>query len=158
MKTENEFNAYLSKELKRWRPEVYTMKAADKFRTGVSDFILWGWGRSVALETKFIKEWPSERGKLLKHPFTGPQLTFFRNIQGTGCHAFGLIAVKEERKMFAISAGHIPESGNWKTKDFLDCSPVCVTLDWKSIESLLAYLFSHESSPFHKAYSERRYG
>ncbi|NDG28273.1 MAG: hypothetical protein EB120_13995, partial [Proteobacteria bacterium] len=75
MKNENEFNAALSKALRRLQPRVFMIKASDKFTIGISDFLIFGFGKTLALECKYAREWPSDKAQLLKHPFTGEQQT-----------------------------------------------------------------------------------
>ena len=123
MRDEKAFNSHLSKCFKAMeRPgEDFTfyMKAADKFRSGVSDFLLWRRGYSIALETKFVKKLGGDSSLLLKHVFSGPQRTFLESVALSGNEAFGLVAVDEARTMYLIPSEEIPESGNWKTHEFL---------------------------------------
>ncbi len=113
MKTEHEFNAYLSKELKKLKPAVYAQKMSDRFAVGVSDFLLFHNGRATVFETKFVRELPKRNGKVLSHAFDGKQLTYFKSISNTGNSAFGVVGVGEEKTAYVIPFYNIPESGNW---------------------------------------------
>lgn len=118
MKNENEFNAALSKSLRRLQPSVFIIKASDKFTIGISDFLIFGFGKTLALECKYVREWPSDKALLLRHPFTGEQQTFLESMQLSGHAAFGLVAVGETKEMFLIPGSRIPRDGNWDTGSF----------------------------------------
>ena len=124
MKTEGDFNAALSKQFRK--AGIFAIKVADKFTIGISDFLILHNSVTLALECKFISEWPSDRAQLLKHPFTGEQLTFMESVRLAGHRAIGLVAVKEAGKMILIESQAIPESGNWNTGDFRGMSRISV--------------------------------
>ncbi len=143
MKDENEFNSKISKALKPLETRenfTFAVKAADKFRSGVSDFMIYRGGRATALENKFLRKWPSDRSKLLSHPFSGPQITYLESLKLAGCGAYGMIGVEEEKAMFLIPQTHIPENGNWKTGEFK--SRAFQRIDWLDVDSLLEELFN----------------
>jgi len=117
MKDENAFNQYLGKELtKMHQQRLYHMKAADKFRSGVSDFLIWKTFTSAAVECKFVggKEQlnSDSKKKLLSHPFTGEQITFLESIARTGNRAWGLVFFNFAKQMILIPWDKIPEGGN----------------------------------------------
>lgn len=118
MKTEHEFNAYLSKEFKKLKPAFYAQKMSDRFAVGVSDFLLFHSGRATVFETKFIRELPKRNGKVLSHAFDGKQLTYFKSISNTGNSAFGVVGVGEEKTAYVVPFYNIPESGNWSATQF----------------------------------------
>lgn len=118
MRNENAYNAYLSKELRKLHSEgLYHTKTSDRFTAGISDFLIWWKGKSIALEVKFIKEFTT-KGDLLAHPFTGAQLTFLESIHFSGNNAYGLVAVGSEKRMYAIPWSTIPINGNWINDEF----------------------------------------
>lgn len=119
MRDENALNSHIGKQLTKLQPRgLAYMKAADKFRSGVSDFLVWWQGNSFAIEVKFIKDWPSDKAKLLTHQFKPEQITFLENIDLSENGAFGLVGVDSERLMYLIPLELIPRSGNWKTGEF----------------------------------------
>jgi len=125
MRDESAFNQYLGKELtKLHQQKLSHMKAADKFRSGVSDFLVWWMGTSLALECKFVKntgQLPYDsKKKLLSHPFTGEQITFLEGISLSGNLAWGLVALDFSKQMILIPCREIPEVGNWRICDFLE--------------------------------------
>jgi hypothetical protein len=117
MKGENDFNRDLAKDLRGFKGLHY-VKVSDKFTIGISDFIIWMEGTSIALESKFVKDWPKGHLPLLGHEFTGPQQTFLESVARTGNRAFGIVYVDCERKIFVIPWDHIPRNGNWTTEEF----------------------------------------
>ena len=156
MRGENEFNRHLSKELKKLKPKTFHLKVSDRFQSGVSDFLLIRDGRAVALEVKFVKKVGSGEAKLLSHPFTGPQLSFFRNVVGSGGKAFGLIAVGSERKFYLIPFSNI-SSGNWSKDEFIKYQEVFSDFDYdrrvfafKDVEPMVDRLFKEDSNDTNK--------
>lgn len=141
MKDENAFNAHLSKELKKLeRPGAdftFYMKAADKFRSGVSDFIIWRRSLSIAIESKFTKL--IGNGLLLSHPFSGPQLTFLESIALSGNEAYGLVGIGEEKAMYLIPYKQIPREGNWQSSDFFKRG--FYSFSFGSVEPMLDNIF-----------------
>ena len=118
MKNENDFNKFLSKELRKLGPSLFALKASDKFSAGVSDFLTWYNCHSTVIESKFVRDWPSDRAKLLQHTFTGPQRTFMESVELAGCRGIGLVGIGSEKRFFVVDFSQIPEGGNWKTWDF----------------------------------------
>lgn len=120
MKDENAFNAHISKELKKLeRPGpdfTFYLKAADKFRSGVSDFIIWRRSLTIAIESKFAKV--VGNGLLLSHNFSGAQITFLESMALAGNEAYGLVGVGEEKAMYLVPYNQIPREGNWQAKEF----------------------------------------
>jgi hypothetical protein len=116
MKTENDFNRFLSEEIKRLSPDIFYFKAADKYGLGVPDFLLWGYGYSTVFETKFIQEMPARNTtKLLKHTFKRTQQSFIKKIIATDNPGWGIIGCKASRVIYVINGDAIPESGNLNT-------------------------------------------
>jgi hypothetical protein len=115
MRNEDAFNAYLSKKLNAFSPEIAKLKMAEKYHVGIPDFCLWKGGRSVVVESKLIKSFgkPASKASLLKHPFTGPQQTFLQTMMRAGVPAFGLIGVDDIRDMLLLPANLIPPDGTW---------------------------------------------
>lgn len=120
MRDENAFNAKIAEKLKRMEKPgptfTHYLKAADRFRSGVSDFLIWRSGITLAMENKYIKGWGNPGAALLNHTFDGAQQTFLESQELAGCKAFGLVGVADG--MYLIHRKQIPESGNWKTFEF----------------------------------------
>lgn len=120
MRTENDFNAYLSKELRKHIPDLHFSKLSDKHIAGIPDFMLWSMATSRGLESKMITGFPkTDKGRILtKHPFTQKQLSYMGFMEKTANHAFGLIFCKENNFMYLVRHKDIPESGNWSYGEF----------------------------------------
>lgn len=146
MKGENAYNAFLSKELKKFSPEIFHTKVADRFRVGVSDFLLWGLGASAAVEVKFIAKAPSPGAQLLKHPFVGPQRAFLRAMTAAGSLGWGLVVIGDRGAVYTVDSRHIPENGNWVTSEFL-CNPTLNVRSFgiKETRRLAFHLLTKES-------------
>lgn len=140
MKSEGEYNAFLSKEFKKRSPELHSVKIADKFSVGISDFIIWNCATSAGLEVKFIKDWPiRSTTKILKHPFAGAQKTFLESIALTRNAGWGLIAVESEKRAYAIPYDKIPDTGNWTHEDFL--IEGFTWIHYEDVDNLIKLLF-----------------
>jgi penicillin-binding protein-related factor A (putative recombinase) len=115
--TENKFNAKLSQYLRKTK--THYVKVSDRTTVGISDFLIWHEGMSVALETKRIPCLPcKDTARILGHPFSRPQIRFLKNMILSGNLGYGLIAVDSEKTMYLIPTDEIPESGNWALDDF----------------------------------------
>lgn len=138
MKNENAFNAYLSKEFRaRHSKGIYHTKVSDKFTAGISDFLLWGKSLSAAAETKLVKTLDLRPDTiLLKHPFSGAQLTFLESIWLTGNPAWGIVGVVDSRSIYVIEGMHIPKNGNWLVSEFKN-QPYKKRFEWDDIDGLL---------------------
>lgn len=144
MRTENDYNAFLSKELRKRMDHLRFIKASDKHIGGVPDFIMWSDGTSRGFETKFINDFPkTERGKILSHVFKPKQITFLSDMQKTANYGFGGIFCKATGFLYVMSVESIPEDGNWTNGDFqaLVHSGEVVLFEKSDIDGLLKYLF-----------------
>lgn len=138
MKTENDFNAYLSKELRRLSPGLHFVKASDKFTVGIADFLLWRGSRSAAMETKFVREIPGDNALLLKHEFGGAQATFLESIGLTGNGAFGLVGIGSVGTMYLIPWKNLKP--NWKVSEFKTSGYTAINI--KDVPLLAQSLFT----------------
>lgn len=125
MKTENEFNALMSSKLRTmWGMTedcIFHMKPNDRITDGISDFIIWFQGKTLAMENKFIKDIKDgSKAQVLQHVFSGAQLSFLRSQRYAGNRAMGLVAVDAHKCFYIFELSEIPESGNWKSDEFLD--------------------------------------
>lgn len=130
MKTEGEFNAWLSKKCKKMKPNTKYLKIADKFTVGISDFLIWRNGKTLAIESKFVKKMPTRgTSKILSHIFKGEQKTFLEDMELSGNTAYGVIGIHTELLVF-IPHILIPESGNWTKEDFDHCKNNFEVFPW----------------------------
>ena len=140
MKTEGQFNAYLSKEIKRYSPRVHVIKVADKFTTGISDFIIWCNGRSMGLESKFIDDLPKRKStKIFSHPFSGAQVTFLESLNLAGSFGFGIVAIESQKKFYVIDYDRIPPGGNFTLEEWESTGKIPWNYD--QVEDFIQYYF-----------------
>ena len=135
MKTEGNFNSHLSKQFKKLAPDVHYLKASDRFAVGVSDFLVFGKGKTLAIESKFVNTVPGDNVRLLNHEFTGPQLTFLESMELAGCRALGLVGIKEFGRMYLIERRFL--KNNWKVREFLELLPEFAEYEFKEVPKML---------------------
>jgi hypothetical protein len=141
MKTENDYNAFLSKQLKKFSPQVHTIKISDKFTAGISDFLIFCNHKSLGLETKFEKAFPKrETSQVLSHSFSGPQITFLESLALTGNMGYGVVCIEEEESMYVFPYQTIPANGNFTLKEFN--AKFIAKIPMKDIESLVEFFFN----------------
>jgi len=141
----------MSRELKkiRW---IHFIKAADKYSPGISDFLIWGQGKGVFIENKFVKIRPSPNSKLLTHPFSSKQVSFLRGMTiVSGCPAWGVIYIASEKTLHCVPSWLLPFEGNWKTKDFFAEHTFPVT----DIEKMIQTIFSEENKCLYQQLQEK---
>lgn len=139
MKNEDAFNHWLSKELKTFRPDVMALKMAEKFHIGVADFMFVKGGKVVYVETKFLREPPTSKNTVLKHPFSGAQLTFLRNMQKAGARCFGAVGLGYADEILIFTYDELPMWGNWSLAAWQDAKAEAFHFD--HLERMLDYLF-----------------
>jgi hypothetical protein len=143
MSSEGDFNSDLAKELKKYRPQVFSVKSSDKYTAGISDFLLWGNGKSVGLEVKLshqgLDDFNKPKKPMLVHTFSPGQMLFLRHIRATGNQAYGLVVCKPHKSMFLVDTPLINTTGNVSLEAILSCR--CFGIDAAGVEGLLAYLF-----------------
>lgn len=131
MKDENAFNRHLGSELVKFRPGVFYQKISDRFNIGISDFLIWSNGRTLALETKFTQKVEPTKKKMLNRPFTGAQITFLENMALAGNTSYGYIAEGESKSGWMVPYQSIKEAGgNWSGEDFLRGTKGTIRIPW----------------------------
>jgi hypothetical protein len=114
-------------------PGAVVLRPNDSYTIGIPDILAWvpGGGLqpwSIAIEAKVISplmEDPFHRGRrtgqMLKHPFTGPQMSMLRKLKAAGVDAFGLVRVAQDICM-RIQPEHLPvKSGNFTYEELMNC-------------------------------------
>jgi len=138
VKTEGEFNAWMSKEYKRRSSQgVYALKVSDRFQVGIADFIVWRNGKSVAHENKAISDFPKTDKLILKHVFDGAQTTWLETFELAGNRSYGIIVVLKLGKFYVFDRKHIPLSGNFKMSEFDAIPKKVFNIDNESFEEFL---------------------
>ena len=137
MKTENEFNAFVTKQIQKLGSSYKAIKASDRFHIGISDWLIYHDGKAIAVESKFIKKRPKS-GKLLQHVITGPQITFLKTMELAGTRGFVIIGMGDLGQIAVIPTDNIPKEGNYNVKDLN-------AVRWyffNEIERMLDFMFS----------------
>lgn len=120
MKTENDFNAYLTKEIRKLGTDYRAVKLCDRFKIGLADWLMFYKGKPVALEAKFVKTLPKTKAKkVLGHPITGPQISFLVGMELAGVRGFAIVASSSDSMMRLIPTHEIPPTGNFTLEEFL---------------------------------------
>jgi len=138
VRTENELNSLLSRELKKVEQlhGTVSLKTSDRFQVGISDFLIWHNDTSIGIESKFTKSLPKKDGLVLSRPFTGPQRTWLSRMSRTGCGGFGLVGIDSLKTAYVFHRAHIPESGNWTKSEFEKALSWALPLSLKGQDSL----------------------
>lgn len=126
----------LLKSINTMWPTSTTLRAVDKFTLGVPDIMAWipmseKYPWSVAIEAKALDPLmpdPFHRGRrtglMLKHPFTGPQISTLRKLKTSGVFAIGLVRASDDTA-FRILPDDLPAtSGNFTHEQMLDIGTV----------------------------------
>lgn len=122
--------------IRRMWPDAADLRAVDKFTLGVPDVLAWvpmgaAFPWAIAMEAKALNPLmpdPYHRGRrtglMLKHPFTGPQISKLRELKRAGVEAFGIVRASEDTA-FRIEPHDIPiETGNFTHEQLIAISTV----------------------------------
>jgi hypothetical protein len=110
MKGENEFNQFVTSQIKKMGTSYKAFKVSDRFHIGASDWIIFHNGNAVVVEAKYIDK-IKDRGAVLNYKITGPQLTFMRSMSLAGVTGWVFIGVREGGKIITLPASIVPENG-----------------------------------------------
>lgn len=141
MKNENEFNRHLKSGFQKVGTSIKAIKVSDRFHIGASDWLVFVKGNCHAIEAKFVKKLQN-RGKLLRHVVSGPQVTFMHSMELAGVKSWVLIGVGDLRKMFLLRWDYFYESGNMAVEDFrilLDRDEI-LSFPMSDVDELVGYL------------------
>lgn len=122
----------LMKTIAKMWPEATAMRIVDRFSLGIPDVMAWipmseKYPWSVAIEAKALDPLmpdPFHRGRrtglMLKHPFTGPQISTLRKLKKSGVLAMGLVRASDDTA-FRILPDDLPAtSGNFTHEQMLE--------------------------------------
>lgn len=117
MRTENEFNARLTKDIRKLGTTYKAIKMSDRFKIGVPDWLMFYEGRAVAVEAKFVQKIPPKR-KVLSHPVTGPQISYMKSLSLAGVPCKVIIGASFDDLVRIVSLEDLPEDGNFSSEQF----------------------------------------
>jgi len=117
MNTENDFNGYITKEIRKLGTDYKAIKLSDKFKIGLPDWIMFYRGQAVAVESKFVRRLP-KRGKVLKHPVTGPQISYLSSLSMAGVTCKVIVGAAFDSHIYVLDFTELPVGGNFYPTDF----------------------------------------
>jgi hypothetical protein len=136
--TEKGFVDSLKKQIEKGFHRAVVVRPSDNFSLGIPDLLAWipvenrpelgppvVW--AVAIEAKQLTplmEDPFHKGRrigqMLKHPFTGPQVSMLRKLGDAGVDAFGLVRASSDTA-FRFDPYHIPaNTGNFTHEELVE--------------------------------------
>lgn len=133
---ESNFVDSLMKTIAKTWPMASTMRSVDRFSLGIPDLLAWiptgeKYPWAVAIEAKTLQPLmadPFHRGRrtglMLKHEFTGPQISLLRTLRRSGVEAFGLVRASVDTA-FRIEPDAIPiATGNFTHEQLVELGAV----------------------------------
>lgn len=142
---EREFVDALIKTIRERFPGSSTLRANDNYTLGIPDVLAWipncsvdlsvrsvpGVCWAIAIEAKALHPLmpdPFHRGrrigKMLKHPFSGPQISTLRMLVRSGVEAFGLVRASADTA-FRIHPDKLPaDTGNFTYDEMIEVGEV----------------------------------
>lgn len=122
--SEKRFVEHLQRSAKQLDPSAFVWKTNDRFSLGIPDLVIVINGDMYAIEAKYTEvkgtthdSWSTSL--VLKHPFTGPQISVMRQLVKAGAYSFGVIQV-EQSEAYIVHPDNIPEGGNFTHRDLED--------------------------------------
>ena len=127
--TENEFVIGLAKGIRTAHPLAQVYRPHDAVTLGVPDLLAWipreTGCLALAVEAKqlmnYLKD-PYDPGKrtapLLHHAFSGPQITYLRELARAGVQTWGIVRVSSDAA-FRLRADQIPSTGNFTHEELV---------------------------------------
>jgi len=110
MRGENEFNQFVTAQIKKMGTSYKAFKVSDRFHIGASDWMIFHNGSAVVVEAKHIDK-IKDRGTVLSYKLTGPQLTFMQSMALAGVPGWVFIGVRDGGHIITIPASIVPENG-----------------------------------------------
>lgn len=128
---EKDFVNSLQRQIKKDYPGSVIIKPADSFSLGIPDLLAWlpidnsVW--TLAIEAKQLNKLmddPFRKGRrtgmMLKHHFSGPQISMLRKMKSAGVDAFGIVRVSCD-VAFRIEPEDIPaKTGNFTHEELME--------------------------------------
>jgi len=143
VKTENDFNRHVTKQIRLLGTSVCAVKFSDRFKAGISDWVIFKAGKAVAAEAKFIRELPGPKAaKALKHPVSGPQLTFLKKMTLCGARGFIFLGIASLKKILVINQLEVPMSGNFTPAWLIEKLEAGPVFSFHDLEGVVDYIFA----------------
>jgi hypothetical protein len=117
-------------------PQAFIIRPADNYTLGIPDLLAWipvqrpdPW--SVAIEAKRLDplmEDPFCKGRrtglMLKHIFSGPQISMLRSLKRAGVTAFGLVQASATCAFIIEPEQLNPKTGNFTWEEMVEFRPL----------------------------------
>jgi len=114
--SEKSFVIGIQRSITRLHESAFVWKTNDRFSLGMPDLMVVIDGLLYALEAKSIK-WPINAKKVLKHPFSGPQMSVIKQLHAAGAFASGIVGVSRESARLVLP-GAFNKNGNFTKEEF----------------------------------------
>ncbi|MCJ7523200.1 MAG: hypothetical protein MUP21_13425 [Dehalococcoidia bacterium] len=124
-------------------------KVSDRFKAGVSDWLIFHEGMVIAIESKYIMRVPSQPGtKLLRHVVSGPQRTYMKTMVEAHVPCWVIVGIGTERKIVAVPFSEVPATGNWTAAEFLAQQKSLFAYPYNEIPKMIIGMFAHAASAY----------
>lgn len=131
---EHDFIAEIAASIKKSFPDAKVWKSVDQLQLGIPDVLAAVPNRPMfGIECKQLRRFvpdPDAAGELMKregmllhHPFSGPQISFLRDLVRAKQEAYGLIRISREAAI-RIDPRHIPVHGNFSAAELIEVGTV----------------------------------
>jgi hypothetical protein len=130
---EGTFVDALMKTIKKMWPEATAWRIVDRFALGIPDVTAWvpmGGERypwPIAIEAKALDPLMPDylhrgrrTGLMLKHEFTGPQISTLRAMEKSGVTAMGLVRVSEDVALRILPRDLPAKTGNFTHEEMIE--------------------------------------
>lgn len=115
--SEKRFVEQLKESARKIDKSSFIWKTNDRFSLGIPDLLIIMRGRVYAIEAKCSLNWgPSTGNDILRHPFSGPQISVLRQIKKAGGFACGAVQV-EPCIARILDPDDIPSNGNFTANE-----------------------------------------
>jgi len=114
--SEKSFVMGIQRSILRAHEDAFVWKTNDRFSLGMPDLLVVIEGRLYALEAKAIR-WPMNIKKVLKHPFSGPQMSVIKQLSAAGAFAAGIVGVSKDSARLVLP-DMFNRNGNFTKEEF----------------------------------------
>lgn len=135
--------------MKRMGNKFKVQKVSDRFKVGVSDWLIFHEGLVIAIEAKYIQKVPATAGnRLLRHTVTGPQRTYLKTLAEAKVPSWVIVGIGGERKVVVVPFSKLPVAGNWTVEEFTAEREVLAVYPYGEIPLMLTDMFAHAAGQY----------
>ena len=130
--------------VKRMGNTFKVQKISDRFKAGVSDWLIFHEGLVIAIESKYIHKVPLQPGtKLLRHVVSGPQRTYMKTLAEAHVPCWVIVGIGTERRIIVVPFSALPAAGNWTAAEFTEQREVSSVYAYDGIPMMIRDMFDH---------------